>query len=88
MPEAEGKPHFTSPWFVFNDFVVHNISEQEALSFSGKWKVSALRFPSTPIPESMFTAGSHYHLPGTDKRQRCHGFLKAARRYRYFNSKQ
>lgn len=39
VPEAEGRPEFESPWFVFNDFVVHNISESEALSFTGKWKV-------------------------------------------------
>jgi hypothetical protein len=35
--EAEGT--HDSPWFVFNDFVVRNISEEEALSFPDKWKV-------------------------------------------------
>lgn len=28
-----------SPWYLFNDFVVQNISEEEALSFPGTWKV-------------------------------------------------
>jgi hypothetical protein len=35
--EAEGDEE--SPWFVFNDFVVRNISEEEALSFPDRWKV-------------------------------------------------
>jgi hypothetical protein len=39
VPEAEGQEGLPSPWFVFNDFSVQNISEEEALSFSGKWKV-------------------------------------------------
>ncbi|KAF9521074.1 hypothetical protein BS47DRAFT_1404191 [Hydnum rufescens UP504] len=29
----------SSPWYIFNDFVVRNIPEEEALSFPGKWKV-------------------------------------------------
>lgn len=37
VPEAEDGDN--SPWFVFNDFVVRNISEDEALSFPDKWKV-------------------------------------------------
>ncbi|RDB20983.1 PAB-dependent poly(A)-specific ribonuclease subunit PAN2 [Hypsizygus marmoreus] len=40
VPEAEGHP--ASPWFLFNDFVVRNISEDEALSFPDKWKVPAI----------------------------------------------
>jgi PAB-dependent poly(A)-specific ribonuclease subunit 2 len=40
VPEAEERPDLQSPWFVFNDFVVRNVSEDEALSFPGKWKVS------------------------------------------------
>lgn len=46
VPEAEGKEdEGASPWYIFNDFVVRNISEQEALSFPGRWKVglSAVR---------------------------------------------
>jgi hypothetical protein len=38
VPEAESLK-LSSPWFLFNDFVVKNISEQEALSFQDKWKV-------------------------------------------------
>ena len=42
VPEAEGQEGLLSPWFVFNDFSVQNISEEEALSFPGKWKVRNL----------------------------------------------
>lgn len=38
VPEAETEGG-GSPWFVLNDFMVRNVSEDEALSFSGKWKV-------------------------------------------------
>ncbi|PFH50685.1 hypothetical protein AMATHDRAFT_144561 [Amanita thiersii Skay4041] len=42
VPEAEGRDDIDSPWFVFNDFAVKNVSEAEALSFPGKWKVPAI----------------------------------------------
>ncbi|TFY82963.1 hypothetical protein EWM64_g1049 [Hericium alpestre] len=35
---------YTSPWFLFNDFVVQNITEEEALSFPGKWKVPSILY--------------------------------------------
>ncbi|KAF8831781.1 hypothetical protein HHX47_DHR1001266 [Lentinula edodes] len=39
VPEAEGKEdEGASPWYIFNDFVVRNVPEQEALSFPGRWK--------------------------------------------------
>ncbi|KZT28674.1 hypothetical protein NEOLEDRAFT_1224080 [Neolentinus lepideus HHB14362 ss-1] len=41
VPGAPNTPD-RSPWFVFNDFMVRNISEAEALSFPGKWKVPAV----------------------------------------------
>jgi len=40
VPEAEGGADPISPWFLFNDFVVDNIPEDEALSFPDRWKVS------------------------------------------------
>jgi PAB-dependent poly(A)-specific ribonuclease subunit 2 len=40
VPEAEDGEN--SPWFVFNDFVVRNISEEEALSFPDVWKVCSV----------------------------------------------
>lgn len=40
VPEAEGRPNLKSAWFLFNDFVVRNISEEEALSFPSTWKVN------------------------------------------------
>ncbi|KAI0293442.1 PAB-dependent poly-A-specific ribonuclease subunit PAN2 [Russula brevipes] len=42
VPETEHVEGLLSPWFVFNDFSVRNISEEEALSFPGKWKVPAI----------------------------------------------
>jgi PAB-dependent poly(A)-specific ribonuclease subunit 2 len=42
VPRAEGRKDLISPWFVFNDFHVQNVSEQEALSFVGKWKVGQM----------------------------------------------
>lgn len=41
VPDAENQPHLKGPWFLFNDFVVRNISEDEALSFPSAWKVCA-----------------------------------------------
>ena len=40
MPGSEGDPENISPWFVFNDFAVRNVSEEEALNFPDLWKVS------------------------------------------------
>ncbi|KAF9483877.1 hypothetical protein BDN70DRAFT_873274 [Pholiota conissans] len=43
VPEAENAADTTSsPWFIFNDFVVNNISQEEALSFPDKWKFPAV----------------------------------------------
>ena len=33
-----------SPWYLFNDFLVRNISDTEARSFTGAWKVPAVLF--------------------------------------------
>ncbi|KAJ8496912.1 hypothetical protein ONZ45_g12250 [Pleurotus djamor] len=41
VPEAERKSDNSSPWFLFNDFSVKNIPENEALSFPNKWKACA-----------------------------------------------
>ena len=44
VPGAEEKQEEgVSPWYIFNDFVVRNVPEHEALSFPGKWKVN--QFP-------------------------------------------
>jgi len=45
VPDAEDAG-LSSPWFLFNDFVVTNISQKEALSFPDKWKVQMLLHPS------------------------------------------
>jgi PAB-dependent poly(A)-specific ribonuclease subunit 2 len=39
VPVDELDADATSPWFVFNDFLVTNVSEEEALSFPDDWKV-------------------------------------------------
>lgn len=38
----------SSPWYLFNDFVVQNITEEEALGFPGMWKVKIYKIPSVP----------------------------------------
>jgi PAB-dependent poly(A)-specific ribonuclease subunit 2 len=42
--EADRQPYIKDPWFLFNDFVVRNISEDEALSFPSTWKVPAVLY--------------------------------------------
>ncbi|TCD70609.1 poly(A)-specific ribonuclease [Steccherinum ochraceum] len=42
VPEADATD--PSPWYLFNDFRVQNISEEEALSFSGSWKVPTVLY--------------------------------------------
>ncbi|KAF9228724.1 hypothetical protein BS17DRAFT_724469 [Gyrodon lividus] len=44
VPEAEGQPNLKGPWFLFNDFVVRNITEEEALCFPSTWKVPAVLY--------------------------------------------
>ncbi|KAH8117576.1 ubiquitin carboxyl-terminal hydrolase-domain-containing protein [Phellopilus nigrolimitatus] len=43
VPESE-RHSLRSPWMVFNDFVVTNASEHDALGFPGTWKVPALLY--------------------------------------------
>ncbi|KAJ6525112.1 ubiquitin carboxyl-terminal hydrolase-domain-containing protein [Mycena sp. CBHHK59/15] len=58
VPEAEGRGDLSSPWFVFNDFVVQNISEEEALSFPDSWKIPAiLYFERVYQPNSLDFSG-------------------------------
>jgi PAB-dependent poly(A)-specific ribonuclease subunit 2 len=38
LPPGEGR----SPWYLFNDFLVRNISEEEAFGFPGTWKWPSL----------------------------------------------
>ncbi|TFK86247.1 hypothetical protein K466DRAFT_493169 [Polyporus arcularius HHB13444] len=40
VPEAEESD--PEPWFIFNDFAVQNITEEEALSIPSSWKVPAI----------------------------------------------
>jgi len=38
VPREELPSDTSSPWYLFNDFLVRNITEKEALSFPGAWK--------------------------------------------------
>lgn len=45
VPQSElQEVESSSPWYIFNDFYVRNISEAEALSFVGKWKMPCVIF--------------------------------------------
>ena len=44
VPGSEQDPEYISPWFVFNDFAVRNVSEEEALNFPDMWKASLQAF--------------------------------------------
>ncbi|THV07954.1 hypothetical protein K435DRAFT_815204 [Dendrothele bispora CBS 962.96] len=59
VPEAEGRENKAgSPWYIFNDFVVHNVSEEEALSFPDRWKVPAvLQFERVDRRQSLDFSG-------------------------------
>ncbi|KAJ3516724.1 hypothetical protein NLJ89_g949 [Agrocybe chaxingu] len=43
----------SSPWFLFNDFVVTNISQDEALGFPDRWKVPAVIYLERPDMHDM-----------------------------------
>ncbi|KAF8797918.1 hypothetical protein BYT27DRAFT_7246743 [Phlegmacium glaucopus] len=62
VPEAESL-ELSSPWFLFNDFVVKNISEQEALSFQDKWKVPAIIYLEREDLQNSFDFGKLSHEP-------------------------
>lgn len=49
VPEADHSPEYFSPWFVFNDFAVKNVSEADALSFPAKWKVGEHPYVGTSL---------------------------------------
>ncbi|KAF5324935.1 hypothetical protein D9611_004584 [Ephemerocybe angulata] len=44
IPDAELDDGYDSPWFIFNDFMVQNMAEQDVLSFPGKWKVPSILY--------------------------------------------
>ncbi|KAI0648291.1 ubiquitin carboxyl-terminal hydrolase-domain-containing protein [Trametes meyenii] len=62
VPEAE-ESQDPEPWFIFNDFLVQNMTEEEALSFPSTWKVPAVlylervdlrqRLDFTKLPDKM-----------------------------------
>jgi len=46
VSDEEKKPG--SSWHLFNDFLVRPVSQDEALSFPGKWKVRHLLLSVSP----------------------------------------
>ncbi|KAF7305131.1 PAN2-PAN3 deadenylation complex catalytic subunit PAN2 [Mycena kentingensis (nom. inval.)] len=44
VPGTDDNSTLASPWYVFNDFVVQNVSEREALSFPDAWKVPSILY--------------------------------------------
>jgi hypothetical protein len=69
VPEAESDPELESPWYIFNDFVVQNVSEAEALSFPGRWKVNDNIVLQHRILNHVLILGSKYNLPGTQRHE-------------------
>ncbi|KAF8894503.1 ubiquitin carboxyl-terminal hydrolase-domain-containing protein [Infundibulicybe gibba] len=63
VPETERKHDESSPWFLFNDFSVTNIEENEALSFPGTWKIPAiLYYERTNVCDELDFSGLPEHL--------------------------
>ncbi|KAF9053213.1 ubiquitin carboxyl-terminal hydrolase-domain-containing protein [Panaeolus papilionaceus] len=42
VPDVDDSEGSGSPWYLFNDFVVKNISEEQALDFREKWKIPSI----------------------------------------------
>ncbi|EIE87541.1 hypothetical protein RO3G_12252 [Rhizopus delemar RA 99-880] len=42
VPESDLEPDSKTPWYLFNDFLVHKIRPEEVLSFKGTWKTPAV----------------------------------------------
>lgn len=68
VPDAEGRSDLDSPWFIFNDFAVQNVSEREALSFPDKWKVCLVERRS--IEPTQRHADSSNRVSRTSRRAR------------------
>ncbi|KAI9494041.1 ubiquitin carboxyl-terminal hydrolase-domain-containing protein [Zychaea mexicana] len=58
IPPDELDSSSTSPWYLFNDFLVRNIREEETMSFKGKWKApSILQYKRVDSDESLDLSG-------------------------------
>ncbi|KAI9255620.1 ubiquitin carboxyl-terminal hydrolase-domain-containing protein [Phascolomyces articulosus] len=58
IPQNELDPSSTSPWYLFNDFLVRSIREEEVLSFKGKWKTpSMLQYKRVDSDEQLDLSG-------------------------------
>ncbi|KAG8872977.1 poly(A)-specific ribonuclease [Tulasnella sp. 331] len=61
---TEHEPVTRSPWYLFNDFVVQNISEEEALNFPSAWKdvINQLDFTGLPCTLDPGILGHQYSV--------------------------
>lgn len=85
MPGSEEDLENISPWFIFNDFAVKNVSEEEALNFPDLWKVS----PRTICEVKWFHVygtGTCCPLPGESGHKGEDRFQCNARRDGYFSA--
>ncbi|KAL4065261.1 PAB-dependent poly-A-specific ribonuclease subunit PAN2 [Scleroderma citrinum] len=58
VPEPEDQYTTKGPWYLFNDFVVCNVSEGEALSFPSTWKRPAILYlERTDVREKLDFSG-------------------------------
>ncbi|RHZ79406.1 hypothetical protein Glove_146g43 [Diversispora epigaea] len=46
VPDKELDESSESPWYLFNDFLVKNVTEQEVFNFQGSWKIPVLLYYS------------------------------------------
>jgi PAB-dependent poly(A)-specific ribonuclease subunit 2 len=42
IPKSEVESDESSPWYLFNDFLVKNIEPEEVFSFKGTWKIPSI----------------------------------------------
>ena len=78
-----------SPWFVFNDFGVRNVSEQEALGFPDVWKVSLLTGLKNPAQRTDGKIlGARHPVPGANRRSRTARLQPAAKQDRRADPQQ
>ena len=85
MPGSEQDPENISPWFIFNDFAVKNVSEEEALNFPDLWKASHQVF-SKANRVYVYCAGTCCSVLGEGGREGQDRFQCTAGRDRYFSA--
>lgn len=86
IPKSERVDGIASPWYLFNDFLVRNISEEEVLTFSSNWKVpSVLIFQPVGIDGQFDKSAWKNHL---DTRVLLHDFGNKVEGFRSLSSEE